>query len=64
LIASGGVTQQTAANFILAGATALGIGGELMPREAIRLGQEQQIRELARRFLNMVKDARSELAGR
>jgi 2-dehydro-3-deoxyphosphogluconate aldolase / (4S)-4-hydroxy-2-oxoglutarate aldolase len=64
LIASGGVNQQSAASFILAGATALGIGRELMPREALRLGKETQIHELARRFLSMVKDARAEQAGR
>ena len=32
----GGVNQLTALNFILAGATALGVGRELIPREAIR----------------------------
>jgi len=64
MIASGGVNQQTAADFILAGATAIGIGSELMPREALRSGKEEQIHELARRFRNMVQDARSELAGR
>ena len=58
LIASGGVNQQTAFNFILAGAAALGIGGELIPKESVRLRQEQRIRELAHRFINMVKDAR------
>ncbi len=64
LIASGGVNQTTAINFILAGASALGIGSELIPAEAIRKRQEQRIHELARRFLNMVKYARSEEAGR
>lgn len=59
LIASGGVNQQTAFNFVLAGAVALGIGGELIPREAVQLRQEDRILELARRFTRMVKDARS-----
>lgn len=59
LIASGGVTQQTAYDFILAGASALGIGGQLMPQEALHKRKETQIHELARRFLNMVKDARA-----
>jgi 2-dehydro-3-deoxyphosphogluconate aldolase/(4S)-4-hydroxy-2-oxoglutarate aldolase len=59
LIASGGVNQQTAANFILAGATALGIGAELIPGEALKARKEEQISELARRFLSMVKDARA-----
>jgi 2-dehydro-3-deoxyphosphogluconate aldolase/(4S)-4-hydroxy-2-oxoglutarate aldolase len=60
LIASGGVNQTTAANFIRAGATALGIGGELIPPEALLRRQEQQIQELARRFLKMVTATRAE----
>jgi 2-dehydro-3-deoxyphosphogluconate aldolase/(4S)-4-hydroxy-2-oxoglutarate aldolase len=58
LIAAGGVNQQTATGFILAGATALGVGSELLPREAIRRQQEHRIHELARRFLSFVKEAR------
>jgi 2-dehydro-3-deoxyphosphogluconate aldolase/(4S)-4-hydroxy-2-oxoglutarate aldolase len=58
LIASGGVNQQTAGDFILAGATALGIGGELIPHEAIQRRQEHRIGELARRFLAIVKESR------
>jgi 2-dehydro-3-deoxyphosphogluconate aldolase/(4S)-4-hydroxy-2-oxoglutarate aldolase len=60
LIASGGVNQQTAYEFILAGASALGIGEQLIPQEALYKRKEAQIQELARRFLNMVKDARSQ----
>lgn len=60
LIASGGVNQQTAFDFILAGASALGIGGELIPQEALNKRQETQIHELARRFLHIVKDARAQ----
>ncbi len=61
-IASGGVNQQTAGEFILAGAVALGIGGELIPHEAIVRRQEHRIGELARRFLQMVKQARLQKA--
>src|SRR5271165_5198166 len=60
LIASGGVNQLSAFNFILAGATALGIGSELMPHEAVLRRHEDQIHELARRYINMVKDARAQ----
>jgi|SRR5580692_8412781 2-dehydro-3-deoxyphosphogluconate aldolase/(4S)-4-hydroxy-2-oxoglutarate aldolase len=63
LIASGGVNQQTAVNFILAGATALGIGAELIPQEALQGRREHQIHELARRFLGMVKYGRAERMG-
>jgi 2-dehydro-3-deoxyphosphogluconate aldolase/(4S)-4-hydroxy-2-oxoglutarate aldolase len=59
MIASGGVNQLTAVDFILAGSAALGIGAELMPPEALRIRNERQIRELARRFLGMVKEGRA-----
>jgi 2-dehydro-3-deoxyphosphogluconate aldolase / (4S)-4-hydroxy-2-oxoglutarate aldolase len=62
LIAAGGVNQQTAANFILAGAVALGIGRELIPSEAVQKRQESRIRELAHRFLKFVRSARSRAA--
>jgi 2-dehydro-3-deoxyphosphogluconate aldolase/(4S)-4-hydroxy-2-oxoglutarate aldolase len=59
LIASGGVNQLTAANFIRAGASAVGVGVELMPKDAIRLRQGQRIHELARRFVGFVAEGRS-----
>jgi 2-dehydro-3-deoxyphosphogluconate aldolase / (4S)-4-hydroxy-2-oxoglutarate aldolase len=59
LIATGGVNQLTASDFILAGATAIGVGGELLPREALHFRQEDRIRELAGRFLAKVRDARA-----
>ncbi len=62
LIAAGGVNQQTASQFILAGADAIGVGRELIPPEAIQHRKEEHIRELARRFLNFVKTARSQKA--
>jgi len=62
LIAAGGVNQQTAANFILSGAIAIGVGTELIPTEAIQRRQSQRIHELARRFARLVKDAREQIA--
>jgi 2-dehydro-3-deoxyphosphogluconate aldolase/(4S)-4-hydroxy-2-oxoglutarate aldolase len=62
LIAAGGVKQQTAGNFILSGATAIGIGTELIPLDAVRLRQKERIRELARRFAGFVAEARRQLA--
>jgi 2-dehydro-3-deoxyphosphogluconate aldolase / (4S)-4-hydroxy-2-oxoglutarate aldolase len=61
LIAAGGVNQQTASGFILAGAIALGIGTELIPRESIRRRQPDRIAELARRFTGFVSSARSQM---
>jgi 2-keto-3-deoxy-6-phosphogluconate aldolase len=43
-----------------ADAVALGIGRELIPKEALQQRQEGRIRELARRFLKFVKTARSQ----
>jgi 2-dehydro-3-deoxyphosphogluconate aldolase/(4S)-4-hydroxy-2-oxoglutarate aldolase len=60
LIASGGVNQLTAAGFILAGASALGIRSELTPREALQTRQKPWINELARRFTNIIRDARAQ----
>lgn len=62
LIAAGGVNQQTAQRFILAGAAALGVGGDLIPEDALRLKQSERIRELAQRFVRFVSDGRSQLA--
>jgi 2-dehydro-3-deoxyphosphogluconate aldolase/(4S)-4-hydroxy-2-oxoglutarate aldolase len=64
LIAAGGVNQQTAVNFILAGASALGVGTELISKEAIRLRQAERTRVLAQRFLGYVKTARAQMAHR
>ncbi len=61
LIASGGVNQTTAANFILAGASVLGIGSELIPREALQLRQENWIQELSRRFITIVRETRAHM---
>jgi 2-dehydro-3-deoxyphosphogluconate aldolase / (4S)-4-hydroxy-2-oxoglutarate aldolase len=58
LIAAGGVSLNNASKFIFAGATALGIGRELLPPEALRLRQAGRISNLARRFLGYVKSGR------
>jgi 2-dehydro-3-deoxyphosphogluconate aldolase / (4S)-4-hydroxy-2-oxoglutarate aldolase len=60
LIAAGGVTQQTAADFILAGATALGVGRDLINPQAIRRRDRGWIRELTGRFLQIVAEARNQ----
>jgi 2-dehydro-3-deoxyphosphogluconate aldolase/(4S)-4-hydroxy-2-oxoglutarate aldolase len=58
LIAAGGVNQQNATRFIAAGASALGVGVELLPRDAIQRREDHRIHELARRFLGFVRDGR------
>ena len=59
LIASGGVNQQTAGDFIRAGAAALGIGEHLIPREAVHNRNAKWILELTRRFICMIQEART-----
>jgi 2-dehydro-3-deoxyphosphogluconate aldolase/(4S)-4-hydroxy-2-oxoglutarate aldolase len=58
LMAAGGVTQQTATSYFLAGAAVIGVGKELIPRDAIEHRESARIRELARRFLTFVAEAR------
>jgi 2-dehydro-3-deoxyphosphogluconate aldolase/(4S)-4-hydroxy-2-oxoglutarate aldolase len=61
LIAAGGVNQQTAADFIRAGASAVGIGRDLIHEDAIHRRDAGWIRELARRYIHLVQQARSQL---
>ncbi len=58
LIASGGVNQENAIDFIRAGAVALGIGRHLIHPDAIRSREDGWIRELSHRYLSLVKQAR------
>ena len=62
LIAAGGMTQHTASAFILAGASAIGVGTELIPLDAIAARETERIEELAHRFLTFVKTARDRLS--
>jgi 2-dehydro-3-deoxyphosphogluconate aldolase/(4S)-4-hydroxy-2-oxoglutarate aldolase len=59
-IASGGVNQHTAGEFIRKGASALGIRGELIPPEAIARRDHNWLGELAARFLAIVRRTREE----
>jgi 2-dehydro-3-deoxyphosphogluconate aldolase/(4S)-4-hydroxy-2-oxoglutarate aldolase len=58
LIAAGGVNQVNAADYIAAGAVVLGIGTELIPKEALASRNASWITELARRFLDIVSQAK------
>jgi 2-dehydro-3-deoxyphosphogluconate aldolase/(4S)-4-hydroxy-2-oxoglutarate aldolase len=58
MVPTGGVTLQTAADFIKAGASALGVGSDLVDVKALREGQGSLITERARRFVEIVKAAR------
>jgi len=58
LIPTGGVNLDTAADFILAGAEALGVGGELVSASALKSGKTNEITDAARRFVAIVVEAR------
>jgi 2-dehydro-3-deoxyphosphogluconate aldolase/(4S)-4-hydroxy-2-oxoglutarate aldolase len=62
LVPTGGVTLDTAAEFIQAGAAALGVGGELVQAEALKSNKPEIIVENARKFLAIVKQARAQMA--
>jgi 2-dehydro-3-deoxyphosphogluconate aldolase / (4S)-4-hydroxy-2-oxoglutarate aldolase len=59
-IAAGGVNQQTAGKYLAAGATAVGIGTDLIPPRAIAIREAHWIEELARRYVHTVKCVREE----
>ncbi|HEY2457246.1 MAG TPA: bifunctional 4-hydroxy-2-oxoglutarate aldolase/2-dehydro-3-deoxy-phosphogluconate aldolase [Candidatus Acidoferrum sp.] len=61
-IAGGGVTQQNASQYLLAGVAALSIGKEIIPRESMLLHKPDRIRELTRRFATIVRSSRLRLA--
>ena len=59
LVPTGGVSLKTAADFIKAGASALGVGADLVDLKAIREGQHGLITERAREFVRIVQEART-----
>jgi 2-dehydro-3-deoxyphosphogluconate aldolase/(4S)-4-hydroxy-2-oxoglutarate aldolase len=59
LVPTGGVNLETCAAFIEAGASALGVGGELILKEAIRQKNAGLISGLARQMLHAVQAARA-----
>ena len=56
MIAAGGVNLQNGMYYLQAGAVALGVGGDLIPREALERRREHQIHELARRYNAMIRE--------
>jgi len=58
LVPTGGVSLKTAADFIKAGAMALGVGADLVDLGALRDGHDEVVTERARQFLEIVRAAR------
>lgn len=61
MIPTGGVSLETAADFIRVGATALGVGADLIDLKALRENRESEITERAKRYLEIVKTVREQL---
>jgi 2-dehydro-3-deoxyphosphogluconate aldolase/(4S)-4-hydroxy-2-oxoglutarate aldolase len=58
MVPTGGVNLETAADFIRAGAAALGIGGELISSAALESGDLASITDCARQYVAVVRGAR------
>ncbi|HEV2644868.1 MAG TPA: bifunctional 4-hydroxy-2-oxoglutarate aldolase/2-dehydro-3-deoxy-phosphogluconate aldolase [Acidobacteriaceae bacterium] len=58
MIPTGGVSQSTAAEFLAAGAFALGVGADLVDPNAIAQGKPEIITESARQYLAIVRNFR------
>jgi 2-dehydro-3-deoxyphosphogluconate aldolase/(4S)-4-hydroxy-2-oxoglutarate aldolase len=58
MVPTGGVNLETAADFIRAGADALGIGGELISAAACKSGNLSVVTEAARLYVDIVQEAR------
>lgn len=61
LIPTGGVTLETAADFLKAGASALGIGSSLVEPKAIANRDFARIESLAKQYVEIVKKTRASL---
>jgi 2-dehydro-3-deoxyphosphogluconate aldolase/(4S)-4-hydroxy-2-oxoglutarate aldolase len=59
LVPTGGVNLETAAAFIKAGSTALGVGADLVDLAALRSGGPGVLTERARQFVEIVRAARA-----
>jgi 2-dehydro-3-deoxyphosphogluconate aldolase / (4S)-4-hydroxy-2-oxoglutarate aldolase len=59
MIPTGGVSVKTAADFIKAGAMALGVGADLADTKAIREGNARLVTDKAREYVRLVQEARA-----
>lgn len=59
MIPTGGVSLATAAEFLRAGAFALGVGSDLVDAKAMAAGQPEVVTETARKYLEIVRQFRT-----
>jgi 2-dehydro-3-deoxyphosphogluconate aldolase/(4S)-4-hydroxy-2-oxoglutarate aldolase len=60
MVPTGGVNLENAGDYIRAGAAALGVGGELISKEALQQEKVKLITELAKLYTEVIKNARKQ----
>ena len=63
LMPTGGVNLETAADFLKAGACALGLGSSLVEPAAVASGDLGRIESLARQYIELVRSTRAAMSG-
>ena len=58
LMPTGGVNRETLKDFVKAGACAVGLGGQLVEKEALERGIFERIRDLASEYVQLMRQAR------
>jgi 2-dehydro-3-deoxyphosphogluconate aldolase / (4S)-4-hydroxy-2-oxoglutarate aldolase len=59
MVPTGGVNLRTAADFLQAGAAALGVGGDLISQAALNSGDSESISQMARQFIGIIRETRA-----
>ncbi len=62
LLPTGGVNLETVKDFIKSGACAVGLGSSLVEAKAVQTGDFDRIRTLASQYVDLIQQARSEMA--
>ena len=62
LVPTGGVTLESAADYLRAGAAALAVGGELIPNKALKLNMPEIVTENATLLVTLVKQTREAMS--
>ena len=63
LLPTGGVNLETLGDFMKAGACAVGLGSALVEAQAVREGNMARIRDLAGRYVELMRSVRAEMRG-
>ena len=62
LIPTGGVTLETASQYLKCGAVALGVGSDLVNASALAQGKPEIITDTAKKYLEIIRQERSQMA--